>query len=188
MSDFEPAIEAQLTGATVVMAILVEVQFASGPARFWTGQGTRTFDDRDWQGVGSILSISEITRLQNGQADPFEVEIVAGDEIIRPGLIEFADEAQDRELSVYLQFLNYEADAALGAPWKIRDGLMRGATLTVDAETMKLTVACDTTASLRNRPAYGMLTDRDQKARYPDDRGLEFVHAIDGREILWPVF
>lgn len=188
MSEFDPVIEAQLTGATVVMAVLVEAEFASGPMRMWTGIGTRTFGGRDWQGVGSVISISEITRLENGQADPFEIAVVADEEIMRLGLIEFRDEALDRPLNVYLQFLNYEADTALGAPWQIRDGIMRGASLTVDTDTQALEVRCDTLSSRRNRPAYGMLTDRDQKARYPDDRGLEFVHSLDGKEITWPVF
>lgn len=188
MSDFEPVIEAQLMGATVVMAVLIEADFASGKHRLWTGIGTRSFGGHDWQGVGNIIEISEITRLQNGQADPFEVSVVAAEDLLRLGLIEFAEEAMDRELSVYLQFLNFDADAPLGEPWKIRDGIMRGASLTVDAEAQTLTIKCDTLASRRNRPAYGMLTDRDQKARYPGDRGLEFVHTIDGKEILWPVF
>ena len=129
-----------------------------------------------------------MTRLQNGQADPFEVTIAAADELLRLALIEFRTEAMDRELSLYLQFLNYEADAPLGLPWKLRDGIMRGASLTVDTNAQNLIIKCDTLSSRRSRPAYGMLTDRDQKARHPGDRGLEFVHTIDGREIVWPVF
>lgn len=188
MSDFEPAIEAQLLGSSVVMALLIEADFSTQPMTLWTGIGDRTFGGRQWQGAGNIIEISEITRLENGQADPFEVTITADEEMIRLGLLEFREEAMDRELSVYLQFLNYEADTALGAPWKIRDGIMRGASLTVDTGAQTLVIKCDTLSSRRSRPAHGMLTDRDQKARYPDDRGLEFVHTIDGREILWPVF
>ncbi len=188
MSDFEPAIEAQLTGATVVMAMLVEVQFASGPFRVWTGLGTREFGGRNWQGIGSIIDISEITRLQNGQADPFEITVSAPEEIIRQGLIEFQTEALNRTLNVYLQFLNYDADTALGPPWQIRDGIMRGANLSVETGAQTLAIKCDTLSSRRNRPPFGMLTDRDQKARFPGDRGLEFVHSLDGKEIVWPVF
>lgn len=188
MSDFEPAIDAQLSGATVVMAMLVEVNFASGPMRMWTGVGTRRFGGLDWDGIGNIIEISEITRLQNGQADPFEITVSAPEEIILLGLVEFAGEALDRELNVYLQFLNFEADAPLGEPWQIRDGIMRGASLTVDTDAQTLSIKCDTLSSRRNRPPYGMLTDRDQKARYPGDRGLEFVHSLDGRELVWPVF
>ncbi|MBK8199239.1 MAG: hypothetical protein IPK75_12820 [Acidobacteria bacterium] len=188
MSDFEPAIEAQLAGATVVMAVLIKIAFASETAFLWTGVGERSFGGERWTGIGSVISISEITRLQNGQADPFEIAVVADEEILRRGLIEFNDEAKDREISVYLQFLDFEADAPLGPPWQIRDGVMRGASLAVGGDSMVLSITCDTLSSRRNRPAFGMLTDRDQKARFPDDRGLEFVHDTDGREILWPVF
>lgn len=188
MSDFEPAIEAQLTGATVVMAVLVEAEFASGAMRMWTGIGTRTFGGREWKGIGSIIAISEITRLQNGQADPFEITVMAAEDILRLGLTEFREEALDRALNVYLQFLNFEADTALGEPWQIRDGIMRGASLTVDQDSQTLSIKCDTLSSRRNRPPFGMLTDRDQKARFPGDRGLEFVHSLDGKEITWPVF
>lgn len=188
MSDFEPAIEAQLMGAVVVMPLLIEVEFASGVQRFWTGTGTRNFGGHDWQGIGNIVEISEISRLQNGQADPFQVSFVASDDVIRLALIEFAAEALDRPLTLFLQFLNFEADSPLGSPWQIRDGVMRGASLTVDPQSQTLVIKCDTLSSRRNRPSFGMLTDRDQKARFPEDRGLEFIHSLDGKEITWPVF
>jgi len=188
VSDFEPIIEAQLAGASIVMALLIEADFVSQPMRLWTGEGARSFGGRDWQGIGAIVSVSDITRLENGQADPFEVTITADEEIIRRGLIEFRDEAMDRALTVSLQFLNYEAGTALGAPWQLRDGVMRGASLTVDTDAQTLSIKCDTLSSRRNRPALGMLTDRDQQSRFPGDLGLTFVHTLDGKEIVWPVF
>ena len=188
MSEFDAVIDAQIRGSTVVMAFLMEVSFASGEYRLWTGIGTRSFGDRDWLGIGAIAEISDISRLQNGEADPFEVSLAGNDDIVRMALIEFDEEARDRSLSVYMQFLEIQDETALGPPWLLRDGIMRGATLTVDEDSMVLKVTCDTINSRRNKPPYGRLTDRDQQARYPGDLGLEFVHTLNGSEITWPDF
>jgi hypothetical protein len=188
MSEFDAIIDAQLSGETLAMALLFEAQFTSESFRLWTGVGTRIFGGQEWLGIGGIASISEVTRLQNGEMDPFEITLAASEEIIQTALIEFETEARGRSVIVSMQFLNAHDELALGEPWRLRDGIMRGANLTVTPDTMELQIICDTLMSRRNKPAYGRLTDRDQKARYPSDRGLEFVHTLNGSEVTWPDF
>lgn len=185
---FDDAINAQLEGRTVVFAFLVHADFKSQSMRFWTGVGERQLGGEVWQGVGAIAEISDITRLENGQADPFKVKAASTPEVMSSALIEFEEEASDRPLKVHMQFFDLSEDTPLGAPWLLRDGIMRGASLEVDEEAMSVSVACDTLTSNRGRPAYGMFTDRDQKSRYPQDRGLEFVGGLNGKTIVWPDF
>ncbi len=188
MSEFDPVIDAQLSGATVVMALLVEVEFVSETYRLWTGVGTRTFGEKVWEGVGALASLSDVSRLQNGEADPFEIVLSGNDELIQLALVNFATEAQGQPIAASLQFLNFTDESPLGPPWLLREGTMVGAALTVEDTSLALTVKCDTLASGRNRPPFGRLTARDQRARYPDDRGLDSVHKLNGSEIVWPDF
>ena len=184
----DEVIDRQMRGEPIAMAVLLEASFKSETKYLWNGVGPISISGKEWQGVGDILSISPVRRGENGQADPFEVEIFATPEILQLGISEFDAEGRDQPLSVYLQFFGATDQLPIGSRWQIRRGVMRGAALLFSSQERTFTIACDTITSTRGRPAYGQLTDRDQMARYPGDRGLEFVAELDGSEVEWPKF
>ena len=51
--------------------------------------------------------------------------------------------------------------------------------ISVDAESL---------FSLRSRPPFSQYTDTDQKARFPGDRGFEFVPGLVNKIVTWPDF
>jgi len=57
--------------------------------------------------------------------------------------------------------------------------------ITDGGETCTLAVAAENKLVILQRAKEARYTDEDQKARYPDDRGLEFVSGLQDREIVW---
>ena len=188
MTALADVIDAYERGEQMAMAYLVKADFMSGPACIWTGVKDLEHAGETWRGIGEIMQISPVRRGDNGQADPFDVTVFASDALYQSALIEFNAEARDREISVYIQFFGGRNEFPLGPPWQIRRGIMRGSAMAADLGVTSLTITADTLSSLRGRPAYAMLTDRDLRARFPDDPGLEFVAGLDGSEVEWPVF
>jgi hypothetical protein len=56
------------------------------------------------------------------------------------------------------------------------------------ASTRRITVSAESLFSLRSRPAFSQYTDTDQKARFPGDRGFEFVPGLVNKIVTWPDF
>lgn len=196
MSLFPETIAASLEGRTVDVAILAEFDFASEAVRLWNGSGTlQAANGTSWEGLSGLGAISGIEQAVNGQAPEATFTLTGIDaDILTTARDEFADEVRGRPVRLYLQFFGVEDEddpgnqRPLDNPYPIWWGRMLSATFALDAEggDRSIAVAAESVFSLRSRPRHAMYTDRDQQARFPGDKGFEFVASLINEEVTWP--
>jgi hypothetical protein len=193
MSLFPETIKAQLGGRSVRVSFLVLFDFVTTPVRVWTGAGKITTAGEEWLGLGQLGSISGLEQAVNGEA-PETTFVLTGinPEIMTLAREEWVDESRDRLVKVYLQFHNAEDDRPLelfDEPYAIWAGRMQTPRFELQgASTRRITVSAESLFSLRSRPAFSQYTDTDQKARFPGDRGFEFVPGLVNKIVTWPDF
>ena len=56
---------------------------------------------------------------------------------------------------------------------------------TEEGETITVTITAESRFAAWERPVIRRYTDADQQARFPGDRGLEFVSQAAQKEIVW---
>lgn len=188
--NFPAAIAAQIRGVKVQVAPLVEFQFASSTVRVWSGFGSLpTSDSKLWSGIGELGEVSGLDQAINGVA-PTQTFTVSGVDARFANLArEERHEYFRRSAVTYLQFFDEDwqtLDAPFAVTFRLMDTCKSSRTQTEDGTVYRTAVTAETAFETRRLPPRGYYTDRDQKLRYGDDRGLEFVAGIDGRNITFP--
>lgn len=193
MSLFPETIRAHLGGRTVRISFLVLLDFVSSPVRIWTGSGRLTTGGANWYGLGQLGSISGLEQAVNGEA-PETTFVLSGinSEIVSLARDEFPTEGRDRLAQVLIQFHNAEDDRPLelfDQPYPIWAGRMQVPRFELQGpRTRKITVSAESLFALRSRPSFSQYTDTDQNARFPGDRGFEFVPSLINKTVTWPDF
>lgn len=183
MRDIHPDVITALGQPVIRVAFLCLVDFPS-PNRL---AFTSLLDDYNYQGVefvglGNLGSISGLD--ESSELNPAEYQITLSgipDEIL--------------EAATRMSYLNYDATVwmllldedhqVIGDPMIWSKGLTDGASIAYGNQS-------SVTIQVRNRlvdwqrPRIERYTDADQKAKYPDDKGFEFVAEIASKEVEWP--
>lgn len=198
MGLFSETIAAQLAGARVQCAPLVEFDFTSGPMRLWRGAGLLpTNDGREWQALGQLGGIDGLAQAMGGTAPEATFTLSGVDaEIVHLARDEFEAEVRGRMVRVLIQFFGQD-DAGdpdnqrcLDNPYPVWAGRCLKPRFELDASGQRrsIVVTAESLFATRNRPNSGMYTDRDQQARFPGDKGFEFAATLLTKVLTWPDF
>lgn len=176
------AMQAALQGQDLRPVILFESEFPSGVLRLWSGLGDIVWSGRTWVGAGTLMGVAPVEETTD--------VVAAGTAVTLSGV-------PSDLVSLVL------AEAQQGAPGRLWLGLMaaNGALIadpvawfvgrldvpSIDdgAETCTVQVTYESRLIDLNRAREWRYTDESQRALYPDDRGLEYVTAIQDRPIAW---
>jgi len=175
---------------------LVELDFEEGWERVWMGLGVLTTSDgREWKGVGRF---GEIGGLEDGaalSAQAFTVGLrrAADDNALDPSAFNAAVKAERRRdvfgraVNIYRQVLDIDTAEPVGEP--IAEAAAEMSHITTSRQgvsALAITLHCEPLWAEGHKPAHGRYTDADQRARYPGDKGLEFIAANADRVLVWP--
>jgi hypothetical protein len=161
--------------------LLVALDLASGPVRFSTADRTLSFAGEDYLAVGDLGRIAPF-----GEPTDLSVEGVAIELSGIPSTyidIAMAENVQGRRARLWLGLLD-DGYALIADPVLIFRGRM-------DTIDIRLGESATVVATVENRmadwdrPRVRRYTHADQIARFPADKGLEFVSQTAEREILW---
>lgn len=188
MSDFfSESILAAAAGRTVRTAMLVLLDFTSGPERLWSGAGTLvTKDGNIWKGIGDLGSIAGLDQAINGTAPECTITLSGVDPQVSAAAANSFAEARGRAFTIYLQFFD-DVGALLDSPAPI--GLLTMERLEVHftgPQARDVVVHAENMFSARGFPIHGWLSDLDQQARYPGDRGCERIPILQNYAVTWP--
>ena len=193
MPVFEQAILDQIAARQVRRAALVKFEFLSQTMRVWAGVGPLvTTDGETWSGVGTLVNISATSFAPGGAAG----QLTIGLDGVDPQIVTLArserDELAGRFVTLYLQYFD-AAWQPVGAPKARWLGRMDTLTISLpmpegeDGERVRsVTLTAESWAEDRSRPAYGFWSDRDQRKRFPGDKGLERVAKLQDFVLNWP--
>lgn len=188
MSIFSETVAATLQGRVVRAAQLVFLDFTSQPMRLAMIEGEVEAGGFTWRGLGRLGSISGLESPLGGSAPVTTLSLsgVEPDQVSKA--LEASDEVKGRPAVVYLQFFD-DAWAPLDSPYALMTGSMDKMSIAADGPTARtISVTVEWLFARRAIPRFGMLSDRDQKARFPGDRGLEQMASMQSKSIAWPTY
>lgn len=180
-----------LRNGSIAEAVLVWMDFATGAKRWWAGFGPLTHAGYDWEGVGDLIAISDLTTDYQMSADPVTFSLAATAEMMT-----LARNAKvsvtGRQVEVYSQlFATTQIDEVgpwqpLGQPMPLFVGTMGPMTYQADGPSQRqITLQCEGFFARRNAPPRGLWTDRDQQARHAGDKGFERLGIYTDYETRW---
>ncbi|MDN5568455.1 MAG: hypothetical protein L0G27_06860 [Paracoccus sp. (in: a-proteobacteria)] len=177
-------------------AALVFMDFQGAPKRWWAGFGDIAVGGHTWQGVGDLISISEIATSYSVSAEAMTFQLAATPEMLALALAA-KTRVRDRQVQVLLQLyamesftaagVDYAEGQAIASPFSLYNGTMQKMPWSASgADQRTITLECEGHFFRRNAPPRGNWNDADQKARYPGDRGFERLPLYtNGYEAKW---
>ena len=178
-----PHAAASATSPVAAPVVLVELDFASGPFRAWTGLGQLNWAGKVFEGVGSIGAVGEVE-------ETVELRAVRLTLALSPVPQEAVDialaERSFRLRPALLWGALLDAEGAFIAdPFPLWAGLMDTMEVTDGAEP-RVALTCESRLVDLERAEVRRYTDADQQAEYPGDRFFEYVPALQEAEIRLP--
>jgi hypothetical protein len=162
--------------------IAVELDFPSGWVRAWDGIGPLLWDGKTFSGVGSLGGLSAPEESTDLRANSLTVQL--------SGIpVEIAAKALDghyqgRPAAVW--FFTFKADGTPNAsPFKLFAGQMDFGQKVDSGDTSVISISIEGHMVNLQVPRIRRFCDADQKARYPADRGLEFIAGLQTKQITF---
>jgi len=166
--------------SSVRIAIFVELQLASGTARFWSGVGDKTYDSNTYTGLGDLTGMEFPAETSSGAANGLNLSISG----IRAENISFTlENYQYRPATIYLAALD-SSDAIIADPYRIFDGFIDVMTIFDDEAQANISVKLEGYA-YGVGPSSSRYTNEDQKRSYATDTGLQYVRSLSQKTIYW---
>jgi len=171
------------TSPVAAPVVLVELDFASGPFRAWTGLGQLNWAGKVFEGVGSIGAVGEVEETVELRAVRLTLALSpVPQEVVDIALAERSFRLRPARLWGAL----LDAEGAFVAdPFPLWAGLMDTMEVTDGAEP-RVALTCESRLVDLERAEVRRYTDADQQAEYPGDRFFEYVPALQEAEIRLP--
>ena len=156
------------TGGTGTYTISVAQDVSSGAVA----------SNKTYFGVGTLLNISSVEETTEIDAKGVSISMSG----IPSSFLSLAltEAYQGRECRIYFGVVNSPIDYV-----EIFSGELDQMTVLEEAETCTISVTAESVLIKLERPVVRRFTDQDQKSRYPNDKGLEFIASLQNREIVW---
>jgi hypothetical protein len=161
--------------------LLASLSFAT-PVHIWTGYGTITVGSTAYLGIGTLGSISPVEETTDLAARGISMQLSGVPTAMLA--VALTENYQGRECSVLFGAL--EASGALvSSPVTIFSGRMDVMSINDDGQNATIGMTAENKLVDFRRPREVRYTDQEQKNLFPSDKGLEFVTAIQEKQIYW---
>lgn len=184
-SRFAGVVGDLLAGKVLRRSWLVRLDFASGTQRYWLGGGRLYAGSEFWEGLGDLVSLSDIDLSPGTSQDAVTLTLSGVSTAALYALTNHATEVRGRRVVLYQQWFD-EALQPIGEPYARWAGTGDKLSGRRTADKATITLVCESILVAKYLPAYGMYTDHDQQALYPGDKGLEHMAQNEDKEIPFP--
>lgn len=160
---------------------IVSLDFPDGPVRATSLPFDITLEGQTYYGVNELGYVSEITEGLEQRSYGVNVTLTG----IPSEFCYYISEqkVQGRVMRIGMGFLNAD-EQIIGEPLWVFVGRMDTLDMKIGPKT-SVSIAGETLMIDWQRPRLRKFTDADQKAIYPDDRGLEHVAEVASKELIW---
>lgn len=182
MRTMSPNMAALTTASAVNPFILAEAEFQSGTVRLWNGHGPLAWDGEQWLGGGTLLELSSVEETSSTSAAGVKISLsgIPSDMLA----LALCEHYQGRRVRLWLGAMD-EGGQIVADPIPLFSGRMDVMSIDEGAETSTIVMSVENQLIDLKRADDLRYTDAAQKALYPGDRGLEFVAALQDRELIW---
>jgi hypothetical protein len=156
----------------------VDLDFDSVPLYLWSGYGNLTIGSKVYLGAGDVLNISSITETAEVSARGATITLSG----VPSSKITLALQTpyQGRECRIYFGVVSDPNDYV-----EVFSGEIDQMNVEESGDSASISVTVENVLIRLERPVIRRLTNEDQKSRYPDDKGLEFVASLQEKELFW---
>jgi hypothetical protein len=176
--DITAPVSNALDDAVITPFFAVDLDFDSGPLYVWSGYGDLTIGAKTYLGAGSLLNISSVTETTEMDAKGATLSMSG----IPSSFLSVAlqEPYQGRECLIYFGVTSSPSDYV-----EVFSGELDQMNIEESGDTCVVSVTAENVLIKLERPVVRRFTNEDQKSRFPNDRGLEFVAALQDKDILW---
>lgn len=188
----DAAAESRIVATSRGVAWLVEMMLSTGPLRFTTWGSNVTFDGNNYLAFGSLCDVGQLSESEDTSNSKMTLRFSLVDTSVIAMVLTNVDVYRGKEVLMYLQLFDetYQPDGAATLRWK---GYMDKASISREpmsgageGSKGKIEIQCSRAGMPRSRNKDGLrLTDAQQKAEFPGDRGLEYVTKLIEQPTLW---
>lgn len=161
--------------------LLASLSFAT-PVHIWTGYGTITVGSTGYLGLGTLGSISTVEETTDLAARGISMQLSGVPTAMLA--VALTENYQGRECSVLFGALD-SSGALVSSPVTIFSGRMDVMSINDDGQNATIGMTAENKLVDFRRPREVRYTDQEQKNLFPSDKGLEFVTAIQEKQIYW---
>ena len=165
----------------ISLAVLVDLDFVSGMIRAHDGGGTLTWGGNDYLGVGRFGAVADVTEDLTNIARPVKLTLSGVD----PSLVSttMTETYQNRSVTLYLAFIESEANTIIAAPEIVWEGRMDTMKLSVSQGAAVIELNCE--HRLRREPRISRYTNEEQQVAHPGDRFFDLLTTIKDYPGRW---
>lgn len=180
--NLSAAMEAAVQQPVVFTALLFDLTFADNTYHMWSGIGNLVWGTTTYSGVGTLGKVSTITEGNGVEAQGVKLSLSGIDPT---WLAESMNEINlATRAKIYLALLDNNG-VIIANPVCMYTGIMDGPKIDLDSQTAVITIDVEDKMIELNRSRGGRLTSQDQRSRYPDDKGLDFVSLNQDKNLVW---
>jgi len=172
--------EFQKEGLTPIL--LGAFDYGSGIVRGWTGIGDLVWGGSTYTGVGHFLNVSTIGETMDIRAEGVQFQLTGIPQSMLALVL--GEHYQGRPAKCWIGCLDTSGQI-IPDPVLVLDGRMDTVEIHEGADTGTITQHVESELIDLRRPRTTRYTDAEQKARYPGDRGLEFIESLQDKQIMW---
>lgn len=187
MLDVSTAIANQMAGRKVRWSILFYFDFLAGARRVWPGDYPITVGGHSWDGVrAAVTAVDPGTPSKDGNAEPFSVTVSGVDPAFSARVLAAESDSINRRLALFLCFFD-ENWQPIDELISLRQGRMTGFGFTGAGDQPRtVTVRAEGALLARGRPPLTYISDAEQQARFPGDKGAAFIASLMHSTVIWP--
>jgi len=179
--DLTTAFENQLSGSTIEPFFAIKLNFDSGAVRLWTGYGEITVASETYIGGGELLNITPVEETVEIAARGVAMSLNGIDASLVT--VALSENYQTRSAKIFLGFLS--SGSVVSDPYLAFDGRMDVMSIDDAGETASISLSAESRLIDLERARERRYTSDDQKLRHPNDTGLDFIAALQDKEIAW---
>ena len=166
----------------VAPILFADLDFSSGHVRVHSAIGTITWGGYDWTGLGSLGTVDGLEERAELSRKTVTYTLFGVPNTMVSVVLN--ESYQGRSAKVYLGFLSLTTYQLVADPQLLDSGLM-DVTAIDEGQTCTVTVTAESRIAAWSRTLERRYTDAEQRAKYPTDKGLEFISQAAQKEIVW---
>jgi len=160
----------------------LEVEFSDGIVRFWTGYGTINVNGQNWDGAGTVMSISSADEDAELVAQGMTFVLSGLDTAVISAVLN--ENYKLRPCAVYAGALDSNG-VPVSSLYQLFSGRVDTIELSETGGKADITINAESRLIDLNRPRIRMLTDAEQKLRFSEDNSLAGIALLQDKQFSW---
>ena len=180
--DLTASVITEITSTSLRPFLLFEGEFANGYVRVWTGYGNLTWNSYTWTGVGDFAAVSAVEETTETRAAGVTVSLSGIPSAMISTTLSSARQGKTGKL--YIGVLD-ASGAVIADPYLAFQGRLDVPAIDDGGETATISISYESRLVDLERPRERRYTPEDLQIDYADDRGFEYVAALQDVSISW---